>query len=65
MQLRARGKAAYQEADALLDEIVAGTKPGTAIEVGGPKKVVLVDNFAEKNKVFRAHGIARYDLVEE
>lgn len=26
------------------------------------KAVILIDNFAEKDKVFRAHGISQYDL---
>lgn len=26
------------------------------------RKFVLVDNFADKNKVFRSHGIARFEL---
>ncbi len=58
-----KGKAFYQAADAAMHELLAlGVQPGSKIRVGRGKDVEVVDNFAEKNKVFRAHGIARIEL---
>lgn len=54
---RAAGKRAYTRADTLFEEILQQMKPGQI--VGGYK---LVDNYESKTKVFRAHGIARYEL---
>jgi hypothetical protein len=61
------GKKAYQRAETLLDEIVAGMKVGQEMAIGGGRKVVLKDLYAEKNRVYRAHGITRYEvaLIEE
>jgi len=64
--LRAReaGKRAYRRAELALDEIVKRAKVGQEIELGSGKKVALKDLYAEENKVYRAHGIARYELKE-
>lgn len=59
LRLNAKVHELYSAMDPLLEEILGQMKPG---EVRG--KGVLVDNFADKNKVFRAHGISRYELKQ-
>lgn len=56
---RADGKRAYARSDVLLEEIIKEMKPGEV--VGGYR---LKDNYAEKIKVFRAHGISRFELEQ-
>lgn len=61
----------YQQHDALLAEILtrrgrkgrggAAIRPGSVFDVDGVK-YTLVDNFADTNKVYRAHGIQRYEI---
>ena len=65
--LRARelGKKHYGRADRLLDALLKELIPGQEIALPGGKKAVLKDNFEKANKVFRAHGIARYELEVE
>lgn len=62
--LRARelGKRHYERADRLLEEILCEVDCGRHVKLGDNKVAVVVDNFAEKNKVYRAHGIARYEV---
>lgn len=62
--LRARelGKKHYGRADRLLQEIRKELKPGEEIPLPGGKKAVLVDLYADKDKVFRAHGISRFEF---
>ena len=61
LEAREEGKAAYTKADALLEQILeAGARPGR--DIGA--KYRLKDNFAAANKVFRAHGINRYEIEE-
>lgn len=67
-----KGRAAYDAADQLLGEIlkaVAGRPAGDGAKIdlydgkGKPAgQCEIVDNFAEKNTVFRAHGIKRFEL---
>ena len=61
LRARDRGKTWYAKADLALDSILATMRPGDEVQVGD-KKYVLVDLFADRNKVFRAHGIGRYEL---
>jgi hypothetical protein len=51
----------FKEADVILDRIVA-TKPAGPIVLDDGRVATLLDAFIEKNKVFRAHGISRYEL---
>ena len=37
-------------------------KPGDVVSLGAKQKVKLVDLYADSNKVFRSHGIGRYEL---
>lgn len=67
LRTRESGKRAYKRAEQLLDEIVQRAKAGQEIPLPGGKKAVVVDLYALKNKVYRAHGIGRYEieLVDE
>lgn len=58
------GKSGYKRADELLREIRAtGMKPGDEITLNAAgDKARLVDNYATSDKVFRAHGIGRFEL---
>lgn len=58
------GKMQYKKAERALDEIVRRVKCGTEISLGRGKKVVLRDLYLETNRVYRAHGISRFELVE-
>ena len=62
--LRAResGKRAYKRAERLLDEIVQRGKSGEEIPLAGGKKAMIKDLYLTTNKVFRAHGIGRYEI---
>lgn len=59
---RAIGHRYYDRADRLLDLIVQNVKVGEQIPLPRGKIAVLKDNFANANKVFRSHGIPRYEL---
>lgn len=61
---RARGiaKGAYVRADLLLDHIVKVLPVNQEFELPSGKVAILRDQFASKNKVFRSHGIHRYEL---
>lgn len=58
------GKRQYKRAEEALNEIVERVKVGTEIPVGRGEKVVLMDLYLETNRVYRAHGISRFELVE-
>jgi hypothetical protein len=62
--LRARelGRRHYAKSDRLLNEIRKLVPVGEEIEISGGKKAMIKDNFASQDKVFRSHGIARYEL---
>ncbi len=57
------GRKHYKKADRLMDMICEHAKVGEEIPLPGGKKAVLKDNFKDVNKVFRAHGINRFELV--
>ncbi len=63
LTLRDKGKAAYKEADVLMDELLKRDMLGRSIDLGDGQHATLIDNFENRNKVFRAHGIARFELV--
>jgi hypothetical protein len=67
LRSRESGKRAYKRAERLLDEIVQRGKSGEEIPLAGGKKAVIRDLYLTANKVFRAHGIGRYEIevVEE
>lgn len=57
LRLKADMKRRYEVLDKLEAQILEHMNPG---EVAG--NGCLVDNFAESNKCFRAHGINRYEI---
>jgi hypothetical protein len=62
--LRARelGRRRYAQSDRLLGEIRKLVAIGQEIDLPGGKKAVVEDLYASSDKVFRAHGIGRYEL---
>ena len=63
LKAKERGKAEYERADKLLEEIIAGMRPGqeVAFDTSG-RHAKLVDNFENDNTAFRAHGIKRFEI---
>jgi len=61
---REDGKDGYARADRLLKEMrAAGLKPGDEITIDAAgNKARLDDLYAGSDKVFRAHGIGRFEL---
>jgi hypothetical protein len=64
LKARADGSACYSRADRLLREMrEAGMKPGDAVTINAKgERVVLLDLYADSDKVFRSHGIGRFEL---
>ena len=62
LTLREQGKAAYKEASALLQEIVATKKAGDVIDMGHGDMAIVVDTFAQKNTVFGHAPVSRLEL---
>lgn len=60
---RALGRKRYAQADRILAVIVQTMCPGQVVKLSPTRTAVLVDRFRDTNKVYRAHGIARYELV--
>lgn len=63
----ARGRRAYAEADKAIDAILATDKPGTTVRItdrGKEIDLVLVDQFAHKNKVWAGSSCARFKIEE-
>ena len=58
-----RGKRAYKQADALLDQIQEKMKPGEVV-AAGVTEYELVDKFAEKNTVCTPAMCRRFELKE-
>lgn len=59
---RNRAKQHYEAADELFTKLLTLCKAGDTIPLPDGGTAQLVDNFAEKNKVFRSHGISRFEL---
>lgn len=55
-------KRSYKRSDKLLAELLLEMQPGEAVPFSEFEKVVLEDNFKNDNKVYRAHGISRFEL---
>ncbi len=62
LRLKEAGKKKYKEAEALLDEIVELAKPGQEVKLAGGRIARVKDLYLETNKVYRAHGIGRYEV---
>ena len=55
----------YKQLDELEPEVLAGLrKRSKPLPMGrrSTQAATVVDNFAEKNKAFRAHGISRFEV---
>jgi len=55
----------YKQLDELEAEVIAGLrKRSRPLRMGrnGTQAATVVDNFADKNKAFRAHGISRFEV---
>jgi len=57
LKLQAALKPQYKRMDDLLAKILNDMKPNQIAGNG-----MLVDNFATENKVYRSHGIARFEI---
>lgn len=64
LKAREIGRSHYAMSDRLLAELRAeGLKPGDEIVINAAgDKVILKDLYASTDKVFRSHGIGRYEL---
>jgi hypothetical protein len=62
--LRAReaGKAGYEQADQLLEELVQTLKPGETVQLGNQEAAQLIDKFAAKNRIGAGLGVNRYEI---
>lgn len=58
----ALGRKHYAKADVLLAAICKERAPGEEIDLPSGKKAFVKDNFASANKVWRSHGIARFEI---
>jgi hypothetical protein len=58
------GRSSYRRADELLKQMrEAGLKPGDEVVLNAAgDKARLKDNFTDTDKVFRSHGISRFEL---
>lgn len=56
------GRRAYAKAGELLDQLVAGGLVGVEIKLVAGRPAVVVDQFAERNTVFKTTPMARYKL---
>lgn len=60
---RELGQTHYKRSDEIMERILKAAPLQTVIDIGNGYTAELVDNFAEgKLKVFRAHGISRYEV---
>jgi hypothetical protein len=55
-------KRGYKRSDKLLSELLTEMEPGQAVPLNEFEDAVLEDNFKTENKVFRAHGISRFEI---
>lgn len=60
LALQSACKEAYKEMDVLLPELVEYFRPGTTIQESGLPTVVIVDNFAEKDSMWKTSKFSRY-----
>lgn len=55
-------KPKYDELDELVTQLKAQVPVGVQLFLEDNRSVELVDNFAEKNTVFRPHGVKRFEV---
>jgi hypothetical protein len=58
-----RARALYVQTDNLVALLVATVPVGATVTLGDAT-YVLVDNYAHANRVYRSHGISRFELKE-
>lgn len=64
LKAKDRGKKGYSQADAALEELLAGgLQVGKKIPLAAGRVAELADLFATKNKVFKPCGVGRFELV--
>lgn len=56
-----KGSEAYGLADRLMNELIDRLKVGEKVDLGGGETFEVVDNFADKNKVWKPTGVNRFD----
>lgn len=56
------GKQGYSDSDATLKAIRQLMKPGESVSIGGGQTATLVDNYADKDVVFRPCGVRRFEI---
>jgi len=56
------GKAGYERANVLLEEIVGLVKPGETITLPDGSTGQLVDKFEKKNRIGTGMGVNRYEI---
>jgi diphthamide biosynthesis methyltransferase len=65
LDLRAEAKKKYIQADEILDQILETHEfKGQNIILPDGRLAVLQDNYSDRNKVFRSHGMNRFDIEE-
>lgn len=52
----------YKRLDKLEEQLLSEMSTGDAVPLNEFEKAVMVDNFDRQNKVYRAHGISRFEL---
>jgi hypothetical protein len=62
LRMQAEIKALYTKSDPILDELVERLRNGALVPLTDRKFARLRDNFADRNKVYRAHGISRFEI---
>ena len=61
-QRMAIGAKCYAQADDLLNELLAKLKPGKRVKIGDGLWAVVIDRFADSNKVWQPVGVRRFEL---
>ena len=62
LKTQARARALYGQADQLLDQIRGVVEPGDTIDLGNGRVARLVDQFADRSKVFHATACSRFKV---
>jgi len=63
-RVRDQGKACYQEADSLFEQIRDNMDVGERIILEDGRVFEFVDNYNKSNVCFRPAGVKRFELVE-
>ena len=63
LHARRLGKRHYDRATRLLEVILLTMNPGDVVHLAPLRTATLTDLYATSNKVFRSHGIPRFEIV--